>query len=253
MFHDAGSYYLVPRHYSPPFLAGKPVDPPWFSPSEGKKNSSICILSPEGRRGSNLIRFNSIYNILKTRAHARTHARIYAHTRAYSRQLEEGMERKDSIASPVGRARERKNSSILAFSSPEGRRGSNLNQYKYANNSIILRTRAHVRARERQQEAISSLIADRDDKILVIRCGGGKTVISLLAAVQGGRAPVLVVVHTNALADQWEARINQFLDLEPEDVGRVQAAGGLAGPKDCGSHASDSRASEVFRGILQVL
>ena len=157
MFHDAGSYYLVPRHYSPPFLAGKPVDPPQGgSPPEG--------------------------------------------------------------------GRERKNSSIFASSSPEGRRGSNLNQYKYANNSIILRTRAHVHARERQQEAISSLIADRDDKILVIRCGGGKTVISLLAAVQGGRAPVLVVVHTNALADQWEARINQFLDLEPEDVGRVQGS-----------------------------
>lgn len=75
---------------------------------------------------------------------------------------------------------------------------------------------------EVQVESVEALLADRTDKILALGCGKGKTFVSLYSAAKGKRYPVLVVVHTNALLDQWRQRITDFLGIEPDDVGHIQ-------------------------------
>lgn len=79
-----------------------------------------------------------------------------------------------------------------------------------------IRLRDHI-----QERATAALLEDTDDKILALSCGKGKTVISLHAAMVGERLPLLVVVHTNALMDQWRERIRQFVGFGK--VGHVQA------------------------------
>ena len=73
-----------------------------------------------------------------------------------------------------------------------------------------------------QQEAVNSLLKTDDDKILALACGKGKTVVSLRAASDGVRFPLLIVVHTNALMDQWRERIEEFYDVDPSDIGHIQ-------------------------------
>lgn len=96
-------------------------------------------------------------------------------------------------------------------------------------------TEAHRQAR---QAPIHPLIQPRDpvqdasiealkagtlqDKILALGCGKGKTFVSLYAAATSGRFPLLIVVHTNALLDQWRQRITDFLGLEGEEIGHIQ-------------------------------
>ena len=75
---------------------------------------------------------------------------------------------------------------------------------------------------EVQVESVDALLADRTDKILALGCGKGKTFVSLYSAAKGKRYPILVVVHTNALLDQWRQRITDFLGIEPDDVGHIQ-------------------------------
>jgi superfamily II DNA or RNA helicase len=65
-------------------------------------------------------------------------------------------------------------------------------------------------------------LKDREDKILSLACGRGKTVCALLAAAEGGRFPVLVVVHTEPLMDQWRKSIQKFLAITPDKIGIIQ-------------------------------
>jgi superfamily II DNA or RNA helicase len=85
-----------------------------------------------------------------------------------------------------------------------------------------------------QEEASNALTSDLDDKILSLSCGKGKTVVSLHGATEAKRFPLLVVVHTNALMDQWRDQIEKFIrrtDGEPLKVGHIQA--GVADWKGC--------------------
>lgn len=72
-----------------------------------------------------------------------------------------------------------------------------------------------------QKEAVAALSVP-GDKTLVLGCGRGKTVVALHSVVSRGMFPVLVVVPTEPLADQWEARIKEHLDLGASKVGRIQ-------------------------------
>lgn len=79
---------------------------------------------------------------------------------------------------------------------------------------------------EIQSNASFELQRNRDDKILSLSCGAGKTVVSLHAAAEKNLFPVLVVVNTEALMDQWRKEIEKFLcykDGSPVRVGHVQA------------------------------
>jgi superfamily II DNA or RNA helicase len=72
-----------------------------------------------------------------------------------------------------------------------------------------------------QREAIAALLADEDDKVLCLSCGRGKTAAALIAAATGGRLPMLIIVHTNALMDQWREQVGKFLGIG--SVGKIQA------------------------------
>lgn len=65
--------------------------------------------------------------------------------------------------------------------------------------------------------------------ILDSPCGSGKTIMLLKLIVELGRT-ALVVVHTEFLMDQWKDRIQEFIGLPLNKIGRVQ--GSLCGFKD---------------------
>lgn len=75
---------------------------------------------------------------------------------------------------------------------------------------------------KRQRRAFEAFTRDTEDKVVSLACGAGKTVVSLYSAAEGDRFPVLVVVHTQALMDQWRERIKEFYGLEEEEIGHIQ-------------------------------
>lgn len=83
------------------------------------------------------------------------------------------------------------------------------------NHSIELRDK-------RQYRAAEAFLADEEDKVVSLACGAGKTVVTLYCAAEGERFPLLVVVHTNALMDQWKDRIKEFYGLEDDEIGKIQ-------------------------------
>jgi len=71
-----------------------------------------------------------------------------------------------------------------------------------------------------QRDAVEALLA-AEGGILQLKCGGGKTPIALEVACRLG-VPTLVVMDTEQLVMQWEEKILSFLDIRPEDIGRIQ-------------------------------
>ncbi len=119
--------------------------------------------------------------------------------------------------------------------------------------SLVNKTISHsITLRDRtQQEASLSLISTTNDKIISLACGKGKTVVSLHAASVGHRFPLLIVVHTNALMDQWRENrdendnliggIKKFYGLEDDEIGHIQA------------HKADWRGKRVAIAMLHSL
>lgn len=82
-----------------------------------------------------------------------------------------------------------------------------------------------TRLRKAQQKPFDALVKKPDrtlGRLLVLRCGGGKTVISLLAAMERG-TPIFVLVDSNELAEQWRERIVEHAGLQPHEIGFVGA------------------------------
>ncbi len=70
-----------------------------------------------------------------------------------------------------------------------------------------------------QENAVRDLAA-REFGTLAAPTGSGKTVVGL-ALIASRRQPALVVVHTRELFEQWLARIEQFLGIPQEEIGRI--------------------------------
>jgi len=87
--------------------------------------------------------------------------------------------------------------------------------------TINVKSRAIMDAREPgtnyQSTGCQRLLAAQDG-ILCLKCGAGKTVVALHAATQL-RVPILIVVNDESLAEQWLEEIDEWLDIDLDDVG----------------------------------
>jgi superfamily II DNA or RNA helicase len=72
-----------------------------------------------------------------------------------------------------------------------------------------------------QLEAVKAMLK-RDFGTLTAPTGSGKTIIALYLIVERGQ-PVLIVVHTKELLDQWVSRIQTFLGIPREEIGIIGA------------------------------
>ncbi len=72
-----------------------------------------------------------------------------------------------------------------------------------------------------QQEAVNAMAA-RDFGTLAAPTGSGKTVMAL-GLIARRKQPALIVVHTRELMEQWIDRIEIFLGLPRQEIGRIGA------------------------------
>lgn len=70
-----------------------------------------------------------------------------------------------------------------------------------------------------QREGSQALL-NTYDGILCLRCGAGKTVVSLHTAAQL-KQPVLIIVQDKGLARQWIEEIEEWLGIPERDIGRI--------------------------------
>ncbi len=68
-----------------------------------------------------------------------------------------------------------------------------------------------------QEEAVKAVL-ERHFGVLVAGTGSGKTVMAL-AVLAARRQPTLILLHNKELLYQWQARVQQFLDMEPGLIG----------------------------------
>jgi len=70
-----------------------------------------------------------------------------------------------------------------------------------------------------QEEAVKAILS-RSMGTLTAPTGSGKTVMALYMLGQR-RQPTLIVTHTKELLNQWSSRIEQFLGIPPNKIGRI--------------------------------
>ena len=68
-----------------------------------------------------------------------------------------------------------------------------------------------------QDEAVQAVL-NRQFGVLVAGTGSGKTVMAL-AVIAARRQPTLILLHNKELLYQWQARVQEFLDIEPGLIG----------------------------------
>lgn len=72
-----------------------------------------------------------------------------------------------------------------------------------------------------QEEALEAFSGDADG-LLCLSCGSGKTAVSIMSAAAGRKFPMLVIVHTTALMDQWRRELSKIYGIEPSEIGHIQ-------------------------------
>ncbi|WP_245869841.1 DEAD/DEAH box helicase [Pedobacter ginsengisoli] len=95
-------------------------------------------------------------------------------------------------------------------------------QYQLDDNRKLLTPASfsfHASLREYQLPAVEAA-SKKDIGIIVAPPGSGKTVVGL-KIIADKQQPALIVVHRNQLADQWAERIEAFLGISKQDIGRI--------------------------------
>lgn len=77
----------------------------------------------------------------------------------------------------------------------------------------------HGQLRPFQDAAVKDLLF-RDMGTLAAPTGSGKTVIALYMIAER-KQPTLIITHTKELLNQWKNRIEQFLRIPPNEIGRI--------------------------------
>jgi len=85
------------------------------------------------------------------------------------------------------------------------------------------------RLRPFQQTAVERMLS-KDFGTLSSATGSGKTIMALYMVARRNQ-PALIVVHTKDLAEQWIERIETFLGIPAEEVGRIGAGKKSVGTK----------------------
>jgi hypothetical protein len=70
------------------------------------------------------------------------------------------------------------------------------------------------------QELAAEAMLNHDTGVLAATTAFGKTVIAISLLSQRG-VNTLILVHRRQLLDQWVARLKQFLDLDPKQIGQI--------------------------------
>ncbi len=76
--------------------------------------------------------------------------------------------------------------------------------------------------RNDMQVAVLKAFKGSQDGILQLSCGSGKTASAMMIASQGSKFPMLVVVHTSELMEQWRRELCKAYNITPDDIGLVQ-------------------------------
>jgi superfamily II DNA or RNA helicase len=87
----------------------------------------------------------------------------------------------------------------------------------------------HGQLRPFQTEAANRMLS-RDMGTMAAPTGSGKTVIAL-HMIAKHKQPALIIVHTKELLNQWATRINQFLGIPVNEVGRIGDGQRMIGKK----------------------
>jgi len=77
----------------------------------------------------------------------------------------------------------------------------------------------HASLRQYQLPAVGAA-SKKDIGIIVAPPGSGKTVVGL-KIITDKQQPALIIVHRNQLADQWAERIEAFLGIPRQEIGRI--------------------------------
>ena len=70
-----------------------------------------------------------------------------------------------------------------------------------------------------QNDAVNNIL-EKDFGVLEAPCGSGKTIIAISTIVHR-KQPTLIIVHTKELLKQWSDRIEQFLSMPAENIGKI--------------------------------
>lgn len=96
-------------------------------------------------------------------------------------------------------------------------------RYSHKHGAVTVDTT--IKLRDNQQEAFSALldhIKNREDGILSLSCGKGKTVLAIAAwAAYPTAGPAIAICPTLDIVYQWRDRLVQFTNLKQEDVGII--------------------------------
>ncbi|MFA4901750.1 MAG: DEAD/DEAH box helicase [Desulfobaccales bacterium] len=87
----------------------------------------------------------------------------------------------------------------------------------------------HGQLKDFQKEAVEQMF-NRDFGTLAAPTGSGKTVMAL-AMIARRRQPALVVCHTKELQEQWISRIETFLGIPANEIGRIGGGKNQVGGK----------------------
>jgi superfamily II DNA or RNA helicase len=86
-----------------------------------------------------------------------------------------------------------------------------------------------IQLREYQKPAIEASVK-KDIGVIVAPPGTGKTVIAL-KIIEEKQQPALIIVHRKQLADQWMERVQTFLGIPKNEIGKIGQGKGKPGKK----------------------